>query len=135
MRDEVVSELIGLRLLISRTPCTFSHRDVSLIYKPAKGHGVVGRTCSHTAGSPALLDDVLLQHRLGLPFECIGLWADRNVAVTTNRLSVLILLVHHVLAVPHLHLLPRKVDGALLILHCHACSPFLTLFLVVENFF
>src|SRR5260370_17548832 len=82
-----------------------------------------------------LVDDDLLEHLLGLPFGCIGLWADRNVAVTTNLLSVLILSVNQVLAVPHLHLLPRKVDGALLILHCHACSPFLLLVLVVENFF
>src|ERR1017187_8004794 len=64
------------------------------------------------------------------PPKCYGIILDDTGAL----LSSLVTEVHGVPSVPHLHLLPSRVDGALLILQCHGCSPLAWLpSLIVEN--
>src|SRR5579871_2296215 len=126
-------ELIGVRLLVSRTPTSLPHRNVPLLDEPAKRESIVGEERWFDPSAFRFTQNDLSQHLLGFPLGSFGLFADGHVTMLPDLLSFLILPVHQELPVPHLHLLATQVDGALLILHCHTVLRFLLLVLVVEN--
>src|SRR3984885_14624529 len=119
MRDQIMLQLVSVRLLVCRTPTTLAHRDITLFHKPAERHGIIRRKHRRRTQAFALLQNDLLQHLLGLPLRSVGFGADADVALLPYLLSVLVIPVNEVLSVPHFHPLTAEVNAALLILHSH----------------
>src|SRR5580692_4289784 len=97
-------ELIGVRLLVSRTPTALSHRNVPLLDEPAKRESVIGEERWFDSPAFRFTQDDLSQHLLGFPLGSFSLLADRHISMLLNLLSFLILPIHQELAVPHFHL-------------------------------
>lgn len=76
----------------------------------------------------------VLHRPLTFKLRRAGFGIERNVASLSDLPSFFVSQVYCVLALPHLHLLPARVDGVLLILHCHGSSALARrLLLIVEN--
>src|ERR1019366_3632962 len=134
MLNEVMVDLAAVNSAVRRAPCTLAHRKIPLSNKPPKCYGIILEGTGHLRRHSGFLEDERVQHLLCLPLCRACFWAEGNVASLPDLLSRFVTEVHGVLAVPHLHLLPSRVDGALLILQCHGCSPLAWLpSLIVEN--
>src|SRR5579863_611288 len=134
MLNEVVVDLVGVDSAVSRAPCTLAHRKIPLSDKPPKCHRIILDGAAGLGRNSRFLEDERVQHLLCFPLCRTCFRAKRNVAPFPDLLSCFVTEVHGVLAVPHLHLLPSRVDGAFLILQCHGCSPLAWLpSLIVEN--
>ena len=135
MLHQVVLDLVGVDLPVCRAPRSLAASECNVPRQTTKSYGFVGNDAGRGFGrNPGVLENERVQHLLCLPLRRTGFGAERDIATLSNLLSFLVSQVHGVLAVPHLHLPPARVDGALLILHCHGCSPVARrLSLIVEN--